>query len=98
MNLEWLILGSMFFVDVGYVARQRCHQIERGLTIAVDLLGLGLSGGQNIVNSLARVAKEMRISNRPLAEELVIVREQTEIGNLELAMMQFANRTSIPEV
>ena len=85
-------------VYLGYLARQRSRQIERGLPVAVDLLSLGLTGGQNIFNSLTRVAKEMKISNAVLADELRIVREQTEIGNLELAMMQFANRTNIPEV
>ncbi len=85
-------------VYLGYLARQRQRRIERGLPMAVDLLSLGLTGGQNIFNSLTRVAKEMRITNEVLADELRIVREQTEIGNLELAMMQFANRTNIPEV
>ena len=85
-------------VYLGYLARQRSRQIERGLPMAVDLLSLGLTGGQNIFNSLTRVAKELRISNSVLADEFRIVKEQTEIGNLELAMMQFANRTNIPEV
>jgi tight adherence protein C len=98
-GVMFALLGySVPRVYLGYLARQRCRQIERGLPIAVDLLSLGLTGGQNIFNSLTRVTKELKITNPVLADELRIVREQTEIGNLELAMMQFANRTNIPEV
>lgn len=93
------ILGySLPRVYLHYLAQQRRRKIESGLPLAVDLLTLGLTGGQNIYNSLTRVARELRVSNPVLADELRIVREQTEIGNLELAMMQFSNRTNIPEV
>lgn len=85
-------------IYLGYLARKRSRSIERGLPAAVDLLSLGLTGGQNIFNSLTRVTHELRLSHPVLAEELRIVREQMEIANLELAMMQFANRTNIPEV
>jgi tight adherence protein C len=93
------VLGYSFpRVYLSYLAQQRRRAIERGLPMAVDLISLGLTGGQNIYNSMSRVAKEMVVSNPVLAEELRMVREQTEIGNLELAMMQFSNRTNIPEV
>lgn len=93
------ILGySIPRVYLGYLGRQRSRQIERGLPMAVDLLSLSLTGGQNLFNSLARVASEIRVANPTLGEELRIVREQAEISNLELAMLQFANRTNIPEV
>lgn len=98
-GIIFAVLGYSFpRVYLGYLAQQRRRTIERGLPMAVDLLSLGLTGGQNLFNSLGRVAREMKLSNEVLAEELRIVREQTEIGNLELAMMQFANRTNIPEV
>jgi tight adherence protein C len=98
-GIMFALLGySVPRVYLGYLARQRCRKIERGLPVAVDLLSLGLTGGQNIMNSMTRVTHELRISNDVLADELRIVREQAEIGNLELAMMQFANRTNIPEV
>lgn len=98
-GIAFSVLGYSFpRVYLHYLAQQRRRQIERGLPIAVDLLSLGLTGGQNIYSSLTRVAQELKISNDVLANELRIVREQTEIGNLEIAMMQFANRTNIPEV
>ena len=99
VGIAFAIVGySAPRVYLGYLASQRSRQIERGLPVAVDLLSLGLTGGQNIFNSMSRVAQEIKISHPVLAEELRIVREQTEIANLELAMMQFANRTNIPEV
>ena len=98
-GIAFAILGYSFpRVYLSYLAQQRRRAIERSLPMAVDLLSLGLTGGQNIYNSMSRVAKEMVVSSPVLAEELRMVREQTEIGNLELAMMQFANRTNIPEV
>jgi tight adherence protein C len=98
-GIAFAVLGyAVPRVYLGYLARRRRLAIERGLPVAVDLLSLGLTGGQNIYNSLTRVAVELKNSNPILADELRIVREQTEIGNLELAMMQFANRTNIPEV
>lgn len=98
-GIAFAVLGyAVPRVYLGYLARRRSRTIERGLPVAVDLLSLGLTGGQNIFNSLTRVVTELRVSNPVLADELRIVREQTEISNLEHAMMQFAGRTNIPEV
>jgi tight adherence protein C len=85
-------------VYLSYVARRRSQQIERGLPVAVDLLTLGLTGGQNIFAALQRVSRELRHSYPVLAEELQIVHFQATMGNLEHALYQFANRTSVQEV
>ena len=83
---------------VSYRARQRGREIERGLPVAVDLLSLCLTGGKNFLSSLERVAGDMRHSFPTLAKELRIVHKQAQMGGLDLALNNFANRTNVPEV
>jgi tight adherence protein C len=93
------VLGySLPRLYIGYVARRRARDIERGLPVAIDLLTLGLSGGQNILAALARVSHEMRHSFPVLSDELQIVLRQAELRNLPHALQQFAGRVGVPEV
>ncbi|MCI0455825.1 MAG: type II secretion system F family protein [Gemmataceae bacterium] len=93
------ILGySVPRLYVNYLARKRSREIERGLPVAIDLLTLGLSGGQNILAALARVSHELRHSFPVLAAELQIVLRQAELRSLPFALQQFANRVGVPEV
>ncbi len=99
VGLAASVLGYSFpRVIVNMQARTRSREIERGLPMAIDLLSLGLTGGQNIFTSLKRVSRELRGAFPILAEELEIVHNQAELGSLELALQQFANRTNIQEV
>jgi tight adherence protein C len=79
-------------------AKMRARQIESGLTIALDLINLGLSAGQTIFAALAGVSRKIRKAYPVLAKELEIVREQAEIGNLAIALQHFADRTNVPDV
>jgi tight adherence protein C len=93
------ILGfSVPRLYINYVARTRVQQIERGLPVAIDLLNLGLSGGQNIFAALESVGRETQRAFPVLAEELKIVREQAKLSNLTMALQQFADRINIPDV
>lgn len=83
---------------IHYRARVRAQQIERGLPIAVDLLNLGLTGGQNLGASLALVSKELQNAYPVLAEELSILREHAELSSFSRALHQFAERTNVPDV
>ena len=57
------VLGfSVPRIYINYRAAARRREIERGLPVAVDLLTLGLSGGQNVLAALGRVAREIRSS------------------------------------
>jgi tight adherence protein C len=78
--------------------RMRSRQIERGLPVAVDMLTLCLSAGQNILAALQRVSTELKFSHRVLSDELEIVRQQAELRNLQHALQQFAERVQVPEV
>jgi tight adherence protein C len=93
------VLGfSLPRLFINWRARVRARQIERGLPVAVDLLTLGLSGGQSILSALRRVAKEIGLAYPVLAQELRIVEQQTELSSLEHALVQWADRVQVPEV
>lgn len=79
-------------------AKRRASQIERGLPTALDLMNLSLSAGQTIFASLAGASQQVRKAYPILARELEIVREQTEIGNLQVALRHFADRSNVPDV
>jgi tight adherence protein C len=103
----WALGAGVFFALLGYSlprafinyrAKQRGRQIERGLPVAVDLLSLCLTGGQNFLTALARVAQDLEFAFPILAQELRIVHKHAQMAGLELALQNFANRTSVPEV
>jgi tight adherence protein C len=83
---------------IQYRARQRAREIEHGLPVAVDLIGLCLTGGQNILSAVASVCDEVRAPYPVLADEMLIVREQARMSNLPYALQQFADRTNHPDV
>jgi tight adherence protein C len=98
-GLAAAVLGfSLPRIFINWRARVRARQIERGLPVAVDLLALGLSGGQSILSALRRVAREIGLAYPVLAQELRIVEQQTELSSLEHAMQQWADRVQVPEV
>lgn len=78
--------------------KMRARAIERGLPVAIDMLTLCLSAGQNILGAIQRVASEIRFAHRILADELEIVSRHAELHGLQLALQQFADRVQIPEV
>jgi tight adherence protein C len=76
----------------------RARQIERGLPVAVDLLALALSGGQNVLAAFKRVSRELRFSYPVLSEELQIVASQADLRSLQHALQELSNRVRVPEV
>jgi len=78
--------------------RTRARQIERGLPLAIDLLILCLSAGQNLLAALKQVAKQLYTSNPVLAQELTITQQQAELHSLGYAMRQWADRVHVPDV
>lgn len=93
------LLGySLPRIYIALKGRARMRSIEAGLPIAVDMLTLCLSAGQNLLAAFRRVAEEMRHCHQTLAEELEIVHQQAELRSLPHALQQFANRVPAPEV
>ncbi len=79
-------------------ARSRSQAIERGLPLAIDMLILCLSAGQNLLSALLQVARQLRPSNAVLAQELTIVHQQANLHSLEHSLSQWAQRVRLPEV
>ncbi len=78
--------------------RARSREIERGLPLAIDLLILCLSAGQNLLGALLQVARQIRNSHPVLAQELTIAHQQAELHSLGHALTQWADRVRLPEV
>lgn len=78
--------------------RARGRQIARGLPLAIDLLILCLSAGQNLLAALKQVARELRFSQPALSQELMIAQRQAELHSVDVAMKQWADRVQVPEV
>jgi tight adherence protein C len=78
--------------------RTRARQMERGLPIAIDLLTLCLTAGQNLLSALRQVSLEMRYSHPVLAQELAIASRQAELHSLQQAMKQWSERVNVPDV
>lgn len=81
-----------------YVRKQRrLAEINQGLADMLDMLSMCLSGGMPLASSLDHVAKNL--TNYPaLAEELQIMKKQTEVHSLRLALGEWASRLDTPEV
>lgn len=82
---------------VYWVRTNRMREIRDGLSDMMDMLSMCLSGGLPLTEALDHVAKNL--ANYPsLAEELRILRRQTEVGSLKHALSDFASRIDMAEV
>lgn len=76
------------------MARRRA--ISHSLPDVLDMLSMCVGGGMPLSPSLAYITS--KIPHAPeLAEELNILRRQAELGNLNIAVADFADRVRIPE-
>lgn len=85
-------------VYIALRSRSRSRAIERGLPLAIDLLILCLTAGQNLLSALLLVARQIRRNHPVLAQELTIAHQQAELHSLEQALHQWADRVRLPEV
>ncbi|MHC4181332.1 MAG: type II secretion system F family protein [Planctomycetota bacterium] len=92
--------GALSIVPRLYVffrRRRRLRQIRQGLPDVIDMLSMCSSGGLGLSESLQHVAGQ--ISSHPqLAEELLILKRQAELGSLKQALADFSTRVDLPEV
>jgi len=82
---------------VWYCRRVRLAQINGGLADMLDMLSMCLGGGMSISASLDHVSKNLT-SYPALGEELLIMKRQTEVGSLRMALSDWASRIDTPEV
>lgn len=79
-------------------ATDRKSEIERAMPDMLDMLNMCVSQGLTIRASMHRISDDLRPVYPVLANELAIVSRQTEIGNLRVALNNFADRVSVAEV
>jgi tight adherence protein C len=79
-------------------ARIRGRAIERSLPLAIDMLVLCLSAGQNLLAALQLVSRQLRRTDTVLSQELIIAHQQAELHSLQHALRQWADRVRLQEV
>ncbi|HTN77509.1 MAG TPA: type II secretion system F family protein [Pirellulaceae bacterium] len=77
--------------------RHRLVEIKNGLSDMMDMLSMCLSGGMPLSPSLDHVAHNLS-AYPALAEELLILKRQSEVGSLRRALADFADRIDMPQV
>jgi len=84
------VLGfSLPRVYIAARGRIRAREVSRGIPLAIDLLTLCLSSGQNLITALKQVAHELRFSHPVLAQELAH-RHDRGIGTEEFVAQEQA--------
>jgi tight adherence protein C len=77
--------------------RHRRNEITDGLSDMMDMLSMCLGGGMPLSPSLDHVAHNLA-AYPSLAEELLILKKQAEVGSLKRALADFADRIDLPQV
>ncbi len=90
-----LSVGPRFYVWLRRAKRRRA--IRRGLPDTLDMLSMCVGGGLPLSPSLAYVSTHLP-QYPELAQELLILRRQAEIGSLRQALADFAARVELPEI
>lgn len=101
--LGLLVMAPLFMwalppLIVNFKATERKIDIERGLPDVLDMMNMGVSQGLTVPQSLRRISHEIADAHPALSEELHIVNQQAEVGNLPHALRSFAQRIDSPEV
>ena len=92
-----MVLSIIPRLYVFVVKQCRLRQINEGLSDMLDMLSMCLGGGMPLSASLDHVSKNLT-SYPALAEELQIMKKQTEVHSLRMALAEWANRLDTPEV
>ena len=101
--LGLLVMAPLFMwalppLVVAFKAAERKIDVERGLPDVLDMMNMGVSQGLTVPQSLRRISREIGDAHPALAEELRIVDQQAEVGNLPQALRNFGQRIDSPEV
>jgi len=76
--------------------RRRMRRIREAIPDALDMLGMCVSGGLELSESLDHVAR--RLTAYPeCAQELMLLKRHAELGGLNHALQDFAKRVDLPE-
>jgi tight adherence protein C len=105
---RWLMVALLVAGGIGYYApnavlaqlvRYRKREIFENFPDAIDLMTVCVEAGLGLDAALLRVADEMKMTSRPLAEELHLVTLELRAGSpKEKALRNLALRTGVEEV
>ena len=77
--------------------RTRMRRIRQGLADTIDMLSMCISGGLGISEGLEHVSGQLA-AYPELAQELLILKRQAEVGSLRQALKDLAARIDLPEI
>jgi tight adherence protein C len=102
--LFWLLIsgvGGFYLPSVFLAFRKRGRQdaITRSLPDALDLMVVCVEAGLGMAAALQRVAGEIRLACKPLAEELTLVHQEMQTGvPRSEALRNLAQRTGVDDL
>jgi tight adherence protein C len=85
-------------IVLAQLAAARARRLIRGLPTAMDVIGLCLTAGQNLLGSVAATSRELSGPFPDLSEELAIVHQQASMHSLEQALTHWAGRSGVSEI
>src|SRR5207248_11360459 len=95
-----IVIG--FFLPDFWLSRainKRREQIKLSLPDGLDLLSICMEAGLGLDQGIVRVGQELRVSHRPLSEELLLVNFEQRAGVQRIAAWQaFAERVPVESV
>lgn len=101
------LLGTVALTSLGWAlpsvmvksrAKSRRTEVERAIPDMMDMLNMCVSQGLTVPTSLARIARDLKPVYPALSQELAIVVDQAQVGNLSEALQNFASRIDLPQV
>ncbi|MDR1551753.1 MAG: type II secretion system F family protein [Holosporaceae bacterium] len=109
ISLDIALLGSLALGGLGgtrlvdfnmsIIAKKRVKLINRGTSDLIDLLIICTESGLDLNRSIIRIAREMRMSNPVLADELSLTAIELEmIPDYHIVFNNLENRTNCPEI
>lgn len=96
-GLSAAVLGMLPRLYVFFRRRRRMKAIRRGLPDTIDMLSMCVGSGLSLGNSVDYVTRQLS-SYPDLATELTILKRQSEMSTLELALAELTARVQLPEI
>jgi tight adherence protein C len=91
------ILSVVPRLYVFFRRRIRMQRVRQGLADTIDMLSMCTSGGLGISESLQHVSGQLS-AYPELAQELLILKRQAEVGSLRQALNDLTARVDLPEI
>ena len=95
-----LLMGFLLpSLTLDHLIKRRKNEAESGFPDVLDLLLVCIEAGQGFDQASRRIAREMKISNKVLAEEFTILNDELWAGKDRGAVFRdFATRVDVPDI